>query len=220
MPAKNSVKIYVEEGYYHAYNRGLDKRDIFRDEQDYKVFFHFLKLYLSPPPPPDPNAPLRDNPLRGIIPLDKEVELLAYCLMPNHFHLMLVQHSKQGMEKLMRCVLTNYVMYFNKKYQRAGHLFQSSYKAVMLTNNAHFLHLSRYIHLNPKELPNTDPLQWPYSSYLDYLGKRKTLWVHPGPILACFQTLGPISKNFSSYRRFVEDYPEEAKEVLGELVLE
>lgn len=106
MTSKNRVKTYKKGGIYHVYNRGVDKRKIFMDEQDYAVFLHLLKYYLSPPKDEDKH-PLSDTSTAVINPrpiknLHKEVDLLAYCLMPNHFHLLIKQNAINGMERLMR----------------------------------------------------------------------------------------------------------------------
>ena len=105
MPAKNVVKTYVENGYYHIYNRGVEKRDIFLDDQDYSVFLHFLKQYLSPPQPKGTFLTMTGLHLvrpRPVHPLHNEIDLLAHCLMPNHFHLLLKQKTPDGMIKLLR----------------------------------------------------------------------------------------------------------------------
>lgn len=210
MPRKNSQKIYLVGGYYHIYNRGIEKRDIFLDPRDYKTFLYFLKKYLDP---------LGSDPIKGQTlkqlkrNLSQEVKLLAYCLMPNHFHLLLKQESERGMTKLMRAVCTNYVMYFNKRYEREGPLFQSVYKAVLITRDDYLLHLSRYIHLNPFDLEKRDfnkLIDYSYSSYADYLGKRKTNWLETKEILNYFESEPESELNsIFSYQNFVEDYQKE-----------
>lgn len=99
MPAKNSVKQFIENGYYHLYNRGVEKRNIFLDEQDFAVFLNYLKKYLDPTPGSDPNW--------GLKTLSGEVDLITFCLMPNHFHLLAKQTTKNGITKLMRAICTN-----------------------------------------------------------------------------------------------------------------
>ncbi len=182
MPAKHLVKQYVTGGYYHIFNRGVEKRKIFLDEQDYKTFLSFLKLYLEPrisKPKDLKEAKLLKRSLA------KEAKLLAYCLMPNHFHLLLKQETLNGMTKLTRAISTNYAMYFNTKYERVGPLFQGNYKAVLVDSEEQLLHLSRYIHLNPVEITKNFK-DYPYSSFGDYIGKRATKWVDPKLILSYF----------------------------------
>lgn len=222
MPAKNAIKVYVENGFYHIYNRGVEKRDIFLDEQDYKVFLHFLKRYLTPPP----ESPDRIQPGWKFDLFDK-INLIAYCLMPNHFHLMIKQFTKEAMAEFMRALSNSYIRYFNEKYERIGVLFQGRYKAVLVETEPYLLHLTRYIHLNPTELEEVRPggrsdlVGYPYSSYGEYLGKRKTSWVHPEEILTFFKTAQKTSlKDLLSYQSFVEDYKEDPKEILGSLAID
>lgn len=225
MPAKNIIKQFVENGYYHIYNRGVEKREIFESDLDYRVFLHLLKFYLSPQT--DDDHPLTS--LTGFIPvrlrplqsLDNEVDLLTYCLMPNHFHLLLKQLTVNGITKLLRRLSTTYSMYFNRKNNRVGHLFQGIYKAAYISNEAYLLHLSRYIHLNPSSLTGMNPVSYPYSSYQYYLGRKSAVWVKPQFILSYFHSKQlPLPKNINTYQRFVEDYLEASKADLGNLALD
>lgn len=226
MPAKNRIKTYVEDGYYHVYNRGVEKRDIFLDDQDYRVFLHFLKFYLSPSKekfahPLGEITNFRPIRIRSFSPLSEEVQLLCYCLMPNHFHLLIHQKATTGMTKLLKSLLTNYAMYFNRKYERVGHLFQGAYKAVLIWEEPYLLHLSRYIHLNPTGLTGTDPVSWSYSSYPYYLKKKQAVWINPDLILSFFKTARRDSlRDTLSYQSFIEDYKEDSKEMLGNLIIE
>jgi len=136
--------------------------------------------------------------------LYKRIKLLVYCLMPNHFHLVLKQVDEKAMTEFMKRLTNAYVEYFNKKYKRVGSLFQGKYKAVLIEKENYFLHLSHYIHRNPLELmKEPDPkklVEYSYSSYPDYIGERKTSWVLPEEILQYFKTTGDKDiKAFSSY---------------------
>jgi len=207
MPRKNIVKKFVAGGHYHIYNRGIEKRNIFLDEQDYRTFLYLLKQYLSPP---------EVNPIKNQIypkTLHGEISLLSYCLMPNHFHLLVGQEIENGITQLLRSISTNYVMYFNKRYNRVGPLFQSAYKAVLIDDDDYLLHTSRYIHLNPFELLANDLKKlgdYPYSSYGDYLGLRNTKWIDIKEILSYFESAKKNELNdlrgIFSYQGFVEDY--------------
>jgi len=118
----------------------------------------------------------------------------------------------------MRSLSTRYSMYFNKKYDRVGSLFQGPYKSALIGDEPYFLHLSRYIHLNPLEY--TNDLTSAYSSYSEYLGLRKTSWIHPNKILSYF---GSASKDFikvKTYKEFVEKYKKDSGLVLDNLTLE
>ena len=203
MPSKNSTKTYVENGYYHIYNRGVERRLIFVNEQDYSVFLSYLKEYLLPKNEQelkqklsDPNisSKEKDRVLKSLRMnnFNQEITLLAYCLMPNHFHFSVKQNSREGIDKFMNSLATRYTMYFNHKYKRVGSLYQDVYKAVLVTNDAQLLHLSAYIH--KQALPTNQP-----SSYPEYLGLRKTAWVHPEEILPFFSKENPSL----SYEGFV-----------------
>jgi len=114
-------------------------------------------------------------------------------------------------------------MYFNKRYERLGPLFQGNYKAVLIKTDEQLLHLSRYIHINPEETikPVSKLLDYPYSSYAEYLDKRKTKWIYPQEILSFFKTARRASlKDVLSYQSFVEDYSEESEEILKGFTLE
>ena len=160
MPAKNSRKIYKENGFYHLYNRGVEKRSIFEDKQDYSVFLLYLKSYLLPKNVDALQEMLSDknstwNEKRLILKqlrlnnFNKEISLLAYCLMPNHFHFIVKQTAPDSIDRFINSLNTRYVMYFNKKYDRVGPLFQGVYKAVVVETDEQLLYLSGYIHRNP-----------------------------------------------------------------------
>lgn len=208
MPSKNSIKQYIENGYYHLYNRGVEKRNIFLDKQDYAVFLSYLKYYLDPGLGSDPKS------------LASQVEIIAYCLMPNHFHLLVRQLTKNGITKLIRALSTKYVMYFNKKYNRVGTLFQGRYKGILIVNDFYLLHLSRYIHLNPVSL-GSDPKSYPYSSYRYYLGIQNITWIKSSEILGFFKLAKRIGDNdYLSYESFVVEHTDNSVNILNELILE
>lgn len=222
MPAKNIVKLYVENGHYHIYNRGVEKRDIFLDEQDCAVFLHYLKLYLSPVDELLTQHQLGFRVQRFIpLNLSKEVDLLAFALMPNHIHLQIKQYTRDGIIKFVRRLLTSYAMYFNKKYKRVGVLFQSTYKAVLIESESHLLHLSRYIHLNPIKLKSPLINFIDFSSYSYYLGHKQASWMKPEEILGYFKSGQRKNlKDLLSYQSFVEDYLGDSSEILTDLTLE
>lgn len=222
MPSKNIVKEYVENGYYHIYNRGVEKRTIFLDEQDCTIFLHYLKLYLSP------IEELKQLNLPGFrilkfirLNLFQEIDLLAFALMPNHIHLQIKQKTSDGIIKLMKRLATGYVMYFNRKYKRVGSLFQNRYKAARIETDEYLLHLSRYIHLNPAKIVDKTISFKNFSSYPYYLGQKHASWVKPQEILGYFRSAQ--KKNFKdilSYQSFVADYKESPAEILGSLIME
>lgn len=205
-------KIYVDDGYYHIYNRGVEKRLIFLDKEDYGVFLSYLKEYLLPKDEKelqkrlaDPNTSYKErDKILKLLRLNnfaEEITLLAYCLMPNHFHFFIKQKSALSIDKFMNSLGTRYTKYFNTKYKRVGALCQGVYKAVLVDNETYFIYLSKYIHKQSLASPSKawEAENQP-SSYLEYLGKRKTHWIHPEEILELF------SKNSPSlpYKSFVE----------------
>lgn len=218
MPAKNILKAYGEDCFYHVYNRGVNKRKIFKDKQDYAVFLSYLKTYLSKVDNIGLLKILADSgtgaaeksAARKILGLNnfcERISLICYCLMPNHFHFLIKQKDKQAMEILMRSMMTRYTMYFNRRHGRVGTLFQSSYKAVLVETDAQLLHLTRYIHRNPisgrilEGVSLYEQLSTQPSSYPNYLKKTNQDWVKPGFILQNFSKSG-----FDSYQDFVESY--------------
>lgn len=210
MPAKNSIKEFVENSYYHIYNRGVEKRQIFMDEKDYVVFLSYLKDYLLPKNDlnlreelintnSSPEQKAYAMKMLKMNNFSDTIELLAYCLMPNHFHLLIKQSLPTSIDSLMNSLCTRYSMYFNRRHKRVGHLFQGTYKAVLVRSEAQLLHLSRYIHKNP--FLKGVPLQsYAYSSYGDYLGKKDTQWIKPLDIMNYF-----ANSEHNSYENFVED---------------
>ncbi len=210
MPAKNSVKTYIENGFYHVYNRGVEKRNIFLDEQDHRVFLSYLKIYLTPSAEEidainnnghldneDKNTKIyRLNELNNY---SKKINLICYVLMPNHFHLELQQIGKKDIGNFMQSLITKYTMYFNKKYKRVGSLFQGRYKAVLIFGKEYLINLSKYIHLNPSEiLAKYQSLEsYPWSSYPAYIRNIEIKWLKKDYILSYFH------KSKNSYKDFV-----------------
>lgn len=182
------------------YSRGVEKRTIFHDDQDRFRFIHDLFELNDQSTVPNifyrftrhsrqhqsievrPRYIPRDRNPRKLL-----VEILAFCLMPNHFHLLLRQKIDRGITRFMQKLGTGYTMYFNQKQQRVGPLFQGRFKAIHVGRDSHFIHLPFYIHLNPldlyapewrmrvvkdyrKVLHFLETYRW--SSHLDYLGKQ------------------------------------------------
>lgn len=228
MPAKNTLKSFVENGYYHIYNRGVEKRTIFTNHLDYSTFLGYLKQYLSPPSPHSDQRTLVLNGKTYTVETRKpnnfhgKVTLLAYCLMPNHFHLLIKQTAKNNITSFMKSLCTRYTMYFNKSQQRVGRLFQGIYKAVLVETDAQLLHLTRYIHLNPLKLSPTarslhQLLISQPSSYAEYCGKRITPWIDTTEVISFFNT---HANHQNSYQSFVETDPTPPEEYLENTTLD
>lgn len=201
MPSRNILKTYAPDCYYHIYNRGVAKQTIFHDEEDFAVFLNLLKRYLD-------IYPHKDNKGREFEHLRGRIELLAYCLMPNHFHLLALLHDPSALTKLLRSICTAYTGYYNKKYKRVGTLFQGRYKATIISSDSYLQHISRYIHLNPKDYSS-----WPYSSYKAYLGKQTITWLQQERIMELFDS------SPKKYEHFLADY-ENYKESLSQIKYE
>lgn len=200
MPGKNIVRYFEGDQYYHVYSRGVAKQPVFLDDEDYRTFLHLFKRYLSEKPAY--SSARVEYPWYA-----PRLELLAYCLMPNHVHLLLYQFDEKAITEFMRSLMTSYSMYFNRKYKRVGPVFQSRYRASHITQDNYLEHISRYIHLNP--------LKWehyPYSSLKYYVNNSAPEWISPRKIVNLFP-------DASQYFEFVKDY-ESHKQMLDEIAWE
>lgn len=146
--------IFSSDEYYHIFNRGVDKRQIFLDEHDLNRFLQSMREFNVV----EPIGSIYENSFRNSLggsasKLGKEdylVEFVGYCLNPNHYHFILKQLSDKGIEKFMHRLGTGYTMFFNEKYDRSGALFQGKFKAVHIDSNEQLLHTSVYVNLNDK----------------------------------------------------------------------
>ncbi len=190
MPSKNTVREYSIPAYYHVYNRGSGERTIFHNATDKYKFLSLLERYLSNDSQFDSYSTY-------------EIELLAYCIMGNHFHLLLFQENDpHAITELLRSVSTAYSMYFNNKYKSHGHVFQSVFKASRINDDAYLAHISRYIHLNPETYKT-----YKWSSLQFYIGKDAPDWLHPERA---------ITMSSTKYLKFLEDY-EDRRKLLKEI---
>lgn len=183
-----NIKISVDE-YYHVYNRGNGKREIFHDESDY-VRFQVL-LYFSNNIKGIHVADYKSQSVKELYDLSREetlVDIGAYCLMPNHFHLLIKEKIEGGTSLFMQKLSTAYTMYYNKKYNNTGSLFGGRFKAKHLDSDQYLKYQYSYIHLNPvsiidsgwKNKKITDIKKakiflssYNYSSYKDYLSEKR-----------------------------------------------
>lgn len=181
---------FVNGYLYHLYNRGVEKRDVFQKEKDYIRFIGDLYEF-NDIKPSVLNIGRRLLEVRLLtVRVKPLVEILAFCLMPNHYHLLVRQKEKDGITEFMRKLGTGYTNYFNLRYDRVGPLFQGKFKAVLLEKEAHLTHLPHYIHLNPLDLSLPEWRdqkiknikealrilnKYPWSSLHVYLGKKTLL---------------------------------------------
>jgi putative transposase len=176
--------------FYHVLNRGNEKKSIFFETENYLFFLRQLTKYIK---------------MYGPI-------LVAYCLMPNHFHLLLKEIQENGISKCLHALQTSYAKAVNKRYERSGHLFQDSYQKIMIKDDSYLVYLSRYIHLNPvKAGLASRPEDWEFSSYRDYIGMKREILSEPEIILSQF-------RGRQDYHKFVMD--NESDKELGLLTLE
>lgn len=150
--------IFANNEYYHIYNQGTDKRNIFSDVNDLnRIFQSLIEFNITEPIGSiyensfRKKANLNDQQLGNLVPkLEPLVDFIAYCINQNHYHFILKQVSDKGIEKFMHKFGLGYTNYFNKKYNRNGSLFQGTYKSIHINSNEYLLHLSAYINLNDK----------------------------------------------------------------------
>ena len=169
--------------YYHIYNRGAHKAPIFQEEENYLFVLRKTKAFCA----------------------SLSLAPIAYCLMPNHYHLLIRQDSNQPAGLLPQRVFNSYTKAYNKRYDRGGTLFEGPYKIVHVEEHAHLLHLCRYIHANPvKDDLASNLEEWPYSNYLEWIGHRGGSLVDEGFIRQWF---GDVEE----YRAFVADEMDELR---------
>ncbi len=179
--------VIADGAVYHVYNRGADRRKIFVDEKDYLRFVHDMSEFNEEGNSIGVGYKFIQNPVK-IAGLDDDekkpkkkkplVSILAFALMPNHFHLLLIQKENNGITLFMKKLGSGYALYFNQKYKRSGVLFQGRFKSVHIKKNSHLKHIPYYIHANPLDLNRRreDEIKfinsYRWSSHMDYCGWR------------------------------------------------
>ena len=165
-------KNFLPGNIYHIYNRGNNKEKIFFDEQDYKAFLFRLGLVLGFTQEELNQEKLLAMPYSRIRITDMkkgDFKLHCFCLMPNHFHLLIEQIKDIPISKLLSKLCTSYSRYLNKKHKRIGHIFQDTFKSVYIENNEQLMWASSYIHMNPvKDKLVKNPKNYKWTSYNDY----------------------------------------------------
>ena len=167
--------------YYHFYNRGVNRQHIFFCEDNWIYFLRRLREHLKP----------------------ELLNVIAYCLMPTHYHLLIFLKTDHPLSKLMQSFGISYSKAVNRQQQRIGPLFQGPFQAKLIDKDEYLLHLSRYLHLNPVAAGLVQrPEDWLFSSYRDYIGLRHGTLPAPDAVLRHF-----VSRQ--DYRQFVESYQDE-----------
>lgn len=202
-------KVKLKKGYiYHVLNRGVASQNIYKTPKEYKRFIYTLMYYQYANPPLRYSFYIKQGHKRKqkilkSFQLDENlyVEILCYCLMPNHYHLLIRQVANNGIAEFARLTGNSYSKYFNTKHKRSGPLFQGRFKAKRIKSDEQLLHVSRYIHLNPYSASLVDNfsqlLKYPYSSLNEY--SKNLEWLcYKKPILEHF-------KDNASYIKFVKN---------------
>jgi len=172
-------KITFAQGeYYHVYNRGVNRQPIFRCDDNYVFLLQRVKRYVA----------------------QWQIVVIAYCLMPNHYHFVLRQAGEHSISRFMQSIFNSYTKAFNKMYDRSGTLFEGPFRAAHVTDDVYLLHLCRYVHLNPLEAGLVaDLCDWPYSNYLEWIGQRNGTLVDREFVKSHFPTP-------AEYIQFVADH--------------
>jgi len=221
---------FVENKIYHIYNRGVEKRKIFLDKQDYLRFIYGLFMFNDEEAVI--NALYHFNPKsmqiepqrieKGRKPRKLLVEILIFTLMPNHFHLLIKQKADNGIVRFMQKLGTGYTNYFNKKYKRVGSLFQGRFKAVLVEKDTHFIHLPFYIHTNQLDLfhyrSSTSIMEemkflenYRWSSFPDYIGEKNF------PSVTSREFLLEFFGGEKEYKKATNEWLEEKEENIKEI---
>jgi len=201
---------------YHILNRGVEKRKIFMNEKDYLRFIHDMYEFNDTIPAPKFSySELRSPNMKlGRKERDMIVNIHAWCLMGNHYHMLISERMEGGLTLFLRKLNIGYAMYFNEKYKRNGTLFQGRTKKIRIASDAHFLHILHYIHLNPLDFHEGSELwrsfkiknessaikyltEYRWSSYLDYCNKKN---------FPSIVNMDLFSEVFGNYQRVISEY--------------
>lgn len=194
MPSRNTRREDAPESYYHVYSRGLNKSTLFYSPEDKDYFLYLLSRHLS--------VKTFSNTSGYTYPHFRDkVELLSFCLMDNHIHLLFYQAEQGALSKLMKSIMVAYSTYFNRKHKRRGPVFESRFMASRITDDVYLTHVSRYIHLNPRGWK-----RFPHSSLKYIIKSNEPEWLQTERLLDQFSSR-------KSYLEFVSDY-DDYKQIL------
>lgn len=199
----------IADQFYHVFNRSVARQPIFPNKRDCQRMLRTIDYYRYPKPPlrfsffDRLSADKKENFLRELKSTKTPmVEIISYCLMPNHFHFLLRPFTDSGVSHFIRNIQHSYSKYFNTKNDRSGSLFQGMFKAVLIETDEQLIHVSRYIHLNPVssyliEIDELENYQW--SSFRDYVVESSdNVFLSKGHVMEYF-------KSPEDYKRFVFD---------------
>lgn len=218
--------VFANNEYYHIFNRGVDKREIFSNVVDYERFLLSMNLLNDKNDglmiewrdykKSNPQATVDDFLKLRFRMRDPLIEIVAYCLNPNHYHFILKQVADKGIEKFLHKIGISHTKYYNDKYKRNGSLFQGVFKAILINSNEYLLHLSTYVNKNNFIHGYNKNDNWKYSSLHGYLGKADDRLINKNVILGQF-------KDANAYIDFLEKnalYMKNKKEMAKYLIEE
>jgi len=200
---------FANEEYYHIFNRGVDKREVFLDASYYQRFLLSMDLLNNTQDglmiewrdfkKSNTKAKLSDFLEPRSRKRELLVEFVTYCLNPNHYHFILKQATDKGIERFMHKLGLSYTLYFNKRNKRTGALFQGNFKAAHIDSNEYLLYLSAYVNKNNFIHGYNKDDSWPYSSLPAYLGKKDDKLINKDIILGQFD-------NIRQYKEFLDEH--------------
>lgn len=210
---------FTEGEYYHIFNRGVDKHEVFLHSHDYERFLlamdllndenNGLMIEWRDYKKTNPQANLDDFLKLGFRKREPLVEIIAYCLNPNHFHFILKQAKEKGVEKFMHKIGISHTKYFNEKNKRSGSLFQGKFKATHIGSNEYLLYLSAYVNKNNFIHSYNNNDDWLYTSLHEYLGKRNGRIINKDIIMSQFNN----SEEYNDFLNNNSVYMREKKEL-------
>lgn len=187
----------VNGEFYHIFNRGTEKKNIYVQSRDFTRFQKTFYYYKFVGPKPRFSKFTKSNLFKPLL-NEKLIEVICYCLMPNHFHFLVKQLKDKGISTFLSQLSNSYTKYFNLKYERIGPLLQGAFKAVRVVTDEQLVHVSRYIHLNPVVSGIVKkPEHYKWSSYLEYITKN--------PSLCETDIVMNLFKSSEEYKKFVDD---------------
>ena len=216
MPARK-IPLVTKE-IYHVFNRTQNKEPVFVNKSDCMRFIDTLNYYQYENPPVKLSYFLsfgrdkRENIIKELSKTEKLINIITYCLMPNHFHLLVRQEKDGGISRFLSLFQNSFTKYRNTKHKRDGHVFRGQFKAVRIEDDEQFMHVHRYIHLNPYAsfvVKSFEKLEsYPFSSLPEFLGLK-----------VGFCTKDLILSNFKevkSYKKFIQNQADYQRK-LGEI---
>lgn len=194
----------VNNQIYHVFNRGIEKRRIFENRRTYSRFLQTIAYYQLEGPKPKFSNFIKYK-LFKPDPTKKIIDIISYCLMPNHFHFLLKQLKEGGVSEFISKLTNSYTKYYNLKFDRIGPLLQGQFKAVLIESDEQLIHVSRYIHLNPvSSFLVKKPEDYEWSSYNEYLNNNE---------ICVKEEVLNFFKSAAEYKKFVDDQINYAQEL-------